>query len=228
MKNLCRLLVGLTLFGGLAFADWGLDFGMPGASGTISYAGGTSPLSGTGINVGAITSLFTPANDGSGLACVSCTFQFTTGNYTGSSTFGPIITETFAGGGDFSVTGEVPTAGINAPTTLLDGSLTAGTVISFSGTKFNVTGAAFTNAIDPTLATYFGLPAGPPVGPAYMGFFNLGFTAPVMPGVAFTATGTQVGSGDIISTVPEPCSMILFGTALLGCVAVARRRTRPV
>jgi len=60
-----------------------------------------------------------------------------------------------------------------------------------------------------TLTTFYGFPVGP-----YNGTFNLSFT-PQVP-VGHTFTSRHVLNGDVTNTIPEPASLLLLGSGLIG------------
>jgi hypothetical protein len=212
-----RFLPLLLLLVSSAFAQAQLDFNMDAlhpATASISYAGGATPLVGTDISVDTVTGLNTPLNNGVTLTCAGCLLAFTTGNLTGTN-----ATNWFFGaGGAISIIGGIPALALPAGTNLLLGSFHNAQVTA-AGATFKVTIATFVDQKDETLAGYYGL-AG---FPSWDGNLNLSFNAAGLPPNAFTSS--SVLSGDVVNTpVPEPASVILLGTCLLGVTALIRKR----
>jgi hypothetical protein len=193
-----------------AWADPLLDFNMNAihpAGASISYAGGANPLVGVNIGEDDVTGIDTPLNSGVTLPCPApdCILSFTTGNLTGSDANNWF----FGGGGTIDV--------VFDSTTVLSGTFNSASVAAVGG-DFKVLIADFIDWKQPELLAYYGLPEVP-----YHGGMNLSFTAPGSPGDAFTST--LVLSGDLVNTpVPEPSSILLLGTALLGAATLLRRR----
>ena len=200
-----------------------LDFGVfAPASGTISYAGGIAPLVGSGISVNNVVGLGTPSIDGITAACVNCVLTFTTGSLVSSDT----NSWNFGGGSlsSISIVGGIELDGggigggdIALGTILLSGNFQNATVLNLGGT-FQIAGASFMDMKDPSLLAYYGLP-----NVQYGGNFNLSFNANALPPSSFTST--TIYSGDITNQqVPEPTSLMLLGTRLLGLGILGRKR----
>ncbi len=207
----------LVLVPTAALADTFLDFGiLAGAAGTISYAGGSAPLVGSGITVSNITGVNTPGHPGTTLLLSNAVLNWTTGSSTGSWTWGggsiptPFIT----------IVGGVPALNIPDGTLLLSGTFGSAQVIYLGSSFAKITAAAFSDVKDADLAFYFGLPASP-----YSGTLNLSFNTSGTPPNGFTSS--SLGSGNVINTpdaVPEPGTLALFGTSLMGIIGLFRRK----
>jgi hypothetical protein len=205
-----------------AFAEPVLDFAMIApATGLISHAGGDTALVGTKISLQSVAGLGTPAQNGITRNCLNCFLDFTTGNRlsweSGYWNFG--------GGGDITVTGTVDlnnngmVDADDATGTLMSGNFGNAGILGF-GSLFKIAGASTTIVLNPTLTNFYGTDVMPFT---YQGGFNLSFMSMgASPTGGFSSLGML--SGDVIAATPEPLSIALLGTALLGWGIINRRK----
>ena len=215
-------LAGLVLLPSIALAVPALVFDtVPGgAGGTMTYDGVGGPLIANDIVFVEIMGTGTPANSGATLVCSNCLLDFTTGANTQE---GPGQLWTWAGGGTFTLTGDVPSLGL-VGATLLAGTFTGtdntpglagGIGVTGTDALFIAIGVDSKNSV---LAGFFGLT------PEAWTFANteiaLG-TFTDLGGGAFSAVPNQA---DIINTqvVPNPMTLLMLGLGLTGLVAVRR------
>lgn len=195
-----------------------LDFGIKApTTGTLSYAGSSAALVGSGIDVDDVVGLGTPANANVFSTCSSCTLDFTTGASTGGWNFGAGGTITITGGIDFPDS----TTDIGTGSTLLSGTFDSATVVDVGSGQFEfqIVGGAFTDTKDPNLLAFYGLP-----DVLYAGGLNISFSTAAAMGDAFNST--TLYSGDVVNQpVPVPAAVWLFGSGLVGLVSIARRRS---
>lgn len=206
MKRLLAVLaiVAFTMGGSVAQATPLIDFGtgLAGKGGTITDTG--SEVIGAGILIGALTVDGLGAMDGVYLA---------TG--TGSGNFPPnpgVLNFTFGAGisNYIEVVGGVADLSVPDGTLLLSGSFTSFSFMQI-GDVFEVHGIG-TNMISPLLLTALGIPVDTP-------FQFSGFSV--------ATDQLEAYSTDLTSTpVPEPGSLLLLGTGLLGLAGVVRRRKK--
>jgi hypothetical protein len=221
MKNLIAtfVVVSTAALGSVtaSAATISFDEGAGSQNGTISYDGIGGALIGTGIDFYTVLGDGTPNNNGVVLTCLGCELNFSTGANISASSSSLV----FAGGGTFTVTGEL----LNGVTSVANGTLVSG---SFQGTP-NATiipgSAIFAGfGIDTKhqdLLNFYGITAAD---------FTFANTA-----IALGSCTSQGGSGgfscgvqdaDLVNTsvVPLPAAAGLFGSALLGLVGAARRK----
>lgn len=202
IQTLIGLLVGLIL-AVPGFAGASIDFGtgLAGTGGVFTLNGANA--TGTNIPIGVVTITGAPLNNGVFLVGGTCTGSGTIGSPYGCLNFNT-ATNTL------SITGSIPSLGI-APEVLLSGTFTG----------FTANGNGLLNATGPDSKAADLLTA---VGLSGLPFSFFGFSLTSSPILTNPGTGS-VSSTDIRNdAVPEPASVVLLGTILLGsCMALRRR-----
>lgn len=198
-----------------------IDFAGPGGGGgTVAFAGGVvSPLVGTGIAISSLGGVGTPANTITGIPVTGGVLNFTTGAFMGTDALGFLQ---FAPGGSLTLTGGVAAAGIAAGSTLISALNVAAAfhpnIGVFPGSSMSLTIPGGADTKNPNLLTFFGFALGTPFQ----------FTGTVSgPSVIVGPSGFSevVVSTDIMNTaVPEPSTMLLLGTGVVGLVVGIRRK----
>jgi PEP-CTERM motif len=195
------------------------------AGGTLTYDGAGGPLIGGGIGFGVLAGFDTALNDGVPLFCVpNCTLGFQTGANTAEGAIGGPAW-TWAGGGSFVLEGTLNTAADGTGADIASGTLLSGTFEGALGLvgpagRLLVIGVGEDEKIG-GLLEFYGIPDFLP--------FRFADTEIVASGLTVDADGSlsgEVTAADLTNTqIPEPGTLLLFGSGAAG-VAILRRWRR--
>jgi hypothetical protein len=223
MKRLVKSILSLAVIAlGTGSASAGaittIDFqtGLGGAGGTVTIG---ANVTGSGIFIDTVTILGAPVNNG--------VFDVDGPGVCGDAVGGCGLLSFDRNVSGITLVGSIPALGI-AQTTLLSGDLSGGVIVAINN---GTTGSVYASGNDtksPNLLFAIGL------DPATQ-FTLFGFATGVnslQQGSPYTAISTDItntsgpgGGGSGQTLVPEPGSLMLFGTGLVGVASRLRRRS---
>lgn len=211
MKKLVFLAIvaatlGLTIAPTPALAD-SVDFG---------FTGGTLTSGGTALSGSSTLTVVQVLPGGSGFASLNLgTVTFTTGTLaTGSLAAGG----TFNSGGTLTVTANGTWGGLSNGAVIYSGSFSGTTNWSVAGTSYVLSGP-LSGALSSALAAL--------LFPGCTGCNGTGagaLTTLTVTGSVPFSSPAGISSGDINAAVPEPGTLALFGSGLLGIAGAIRRK----
>ncbi|HXG46601.1 MAG TPA: hypothetical protein VNO52_03180 [Methylomirabilota bacterium] len=194
------------------------------SGGTVSYAGGTSPLIGTNLPISQVFGV--PPGSSSITGVTGGDLDFATGPLLGSFDLsGDAFMNFYGSGGSLTLTGGVPAAGITPGSTLLQAAFAGPATLSYSGFGLaSLVGSLSLLYVNPDLTEYFGFGSDPTyyLGPGSIAQAQLNISFPggtVGPGLAFTG---QQASVNLTATVPQPAPLVFLGMGMIGVAAWAR------
>jgi len=152
------------------------------------------------------------------------TYSWTTGGFAGTTAIGPLTFFNFGAGGNVSVATGGSGQSINgtffaADTTLFTGTFTAASVVLNGSPTAGFDATFILGTVNPNLLTALDF-ASSPTGATGAITGNLN-GAPLVAGQANSGT---IGSSDLTLNVPEPGTLVLLGTGLLGLAGIFRRK----
>ncbi len=202
----------LLAFNGFNAGGQGLLSFTPGLGDTLTIGAGN------GGNGAPVTDFVNSAGLCSGdCSIVGGFLTLTSGPETSGMSGGGIFSYGFGAGGTVDIFGKVPTLGINSSTLLLSATFNTGTAFSGAGTVGSFLGSLNLASIslNPSFGTYM-----------YAGASNDELSISISPSCATggLCTGSLIQSTTALQTVPEPGTMTLFGTALVGIAGIVRKR----
>ncbi len=202
-----------------AFAD-SVDFHGLANGGTWSFSGVV------GSTLTATYNSVTVNKGGPSTNLPGAVYTFTTGANTGSTTVAGVTTYTFAGGGSVTVSNNSDanpnncafTAGGPSGGNCFLGTFTNSQFVTNGSPNSAFAGAFVTGTVDPYILSLLGI-ANPST--AVQGAISATFFGNT------PSNGQNAGSSDLIVTqVPEPGSLMLFGSGLVGLAGIVRRKLR--
>jgi hypothetical protein len=190
-----------------------IDFGVIApTAGSISYDGVGGPLVGVNIEIDNVVATGFPIP----LVITDGVLNFTTGNLTGTTA----SQWNFGGGLASSIVihGNIPEIGL-FDADLMWGHFGSANVFAI-GNTYKIAGSSFFDWKNEVLLDYYGYSG----YPNWKGNFNISFDADGLPPAGFSSSSLY--SGDVTNNpVPEPVTMLLVGSGLLG-LGLIRRRTQ--
>lgn len=175
-------------------------------AGSVSYAGGASPLIGTGIEVDTILGVDTALNAGTPINCNNCILDFTSGASTGDWEFGA---------GSISIIGGATEPGIPNGSLLLSGTFNSMRVVEdapgFLDIVVDLTDV-FVDMKAPALCGYYDAPCDD-----FDAELRLNFEPTEVPELGEPFSSSQVCCGEVknrLAPIPLPAAAWLFVSAM--------------